>query len=204
MYYNIQQDSTLYIILCLRGGPRVDKVLHSGLTEKVNAGQTQATVHRLRGGPRADEVLRSGLTEKVDVGQTQATELKYGTSVKVYSYYTGHDYDYEHCSESTVLCMSIWKDMKFFPLPDLEKILEEEVAEWVQNEGKVLIESLNAVYVTDTCVIDLESEADTIICTCGHQCIHHTNVHSSLRKCPVCRVYITAFVRADGVVVHQR
>jgi len=140
-------------------------------------------------------------TMDVDVGTTQAAELKYGKQVNVYSSETGHDYAYEHCSEPTVLCLSIWNDMKFLPLPDIQKELDEEVEEWKQNEGKALIESLNAVYKTDTCVIDLESEADTIICTCGHQCIHHSNVQSSLRKCPVCRSFITAFVRADGILV---
>lgn len=147
------------------------------------------------------ESLTAMFAAAVDVGTTQAAELKYGEQVHVHSSETGHDYAYEHCSEPTVLCLSIWNDMKFLPLPDIQKELDEEVEEWKQNEGKALIESLNAVYKTDTCVIDLESEADTIICTCGHQCIHHSNVQSSLRKCPVCRSFITAFVRADGILV---
>lgn len=52
--------------------------------------------------------------------------------------------------------------------------------DWVDNEGKALIESLNAVLKETRCVIDLEQEADTIICTCGHQCINHANITSDL------------------------
>jgi hypothetical protein len=117
------------------------------------------------------------------------------------SSYTGHDYAYEYASEPTVMCLSIWEGMKFLPLTDtIEKELEAEIKEWVDNEGKALIESLNAVFKSETCVIDLESEADTIVCTCGHQCIHHSNI-GNLQKCPLCRGPITAFVRADGLLV---
>lgn len=145
----------------------------------------------------------------VDVGSTQAGTLSYGEHVDIVSNYTGHDYAYEHASEPTVLCMSIWEDMKFLSLAEtIEQELEAEVKEWIENEGKALIESLNAVYKSETCVIDLESEADTIICTCGHQCINHANVsqlleaqHHRNRKCPMCRGPITAFVKADGMLV---
>jgi hypothetical protein len=138
----------------------------------------------------------------VKVGNTQAGELSYGEDIMVSSGYTGHEYAYEHASEPTVLCMSIWEDMKFLPILDtVEKMLEAEMKEWVENEGKVLIESLNAVFKETRCVIDLESEADTIICTCGHQCINHANISNDLRRCPLCRSPITAFVRADGIVV---
>lgn len=145
----------------------------------------------------------AAFTTDVDVGTTQAGELTYGEHVNVFSQSTGHEYAYEHASVPTVLCMSIWDEMKFLPLLDtIEKLLEEEVTEWIENEGKALIESLNAIYKEDKCVIDLESEADTIICTCGHQCINHENVSSSLRRCPICRSPVTAFVRADyGIVV---
>jgi hypothetical protein len=148
----------------------------------------------------AGNSLRS-LAEEIEVGSTQAGELSYGQQVDVMSSYTGHDYAYEYASEPTVVCLSIWEGMKFLPLTDtIEKELEAEIKEWVDNEGKALIESLNAVFKSETCVIDLESEADTIVCTCGHQCIHHSNI-GNLRKCPLCRGPITAFVRADGLLV---
>jgi len=148
------------------------------------------------------ELARSGFAESVDVGTTQAGELAYGERVNVSSSYTGREYAYEHASEPTVLCMSIWEQMKFVPLGDaVEKMLEDEAKEWIENEGKALIESLNAVYKEEKCVIDLESEADTIVCTCGHQCINHANVTNDLKHCPLCRSPVTAFVRADGIVV---
>lgn len=140
-------------------------------------------------------------TSHVDVGSTQAGELRYGEQINVSAGYTGHEYDYDHPSEPTVLCLSIWHEMEFFPLPDINDELSIQVKEWLENEGKNLIEALNAIYTTDTCVIDLESEPDTIICTCGHQCINAKNVSKSLKKCPMCRNYISAFVRADGLVL---
>jgi hypothetical protein len=137
----------------------------------------------------------------VDVGTTQAGALTYGQRVDVHSGYTGHEYAYEHSSEPTVLCMSIWEGMKFLALSNtVEEELEAEVKEWLENEGKALIASLNAIYKVETCVIDLQSEADTIVCTCGHQCLNHANI-GNLRKCPMCRSPITAFVRADGIIM---
>eukprot|EP00581_Thalassiosira_minuscula_P001295 CAMPEP_0183742612 /NCGR_PEP_ID=MMETSP0737-20130205/64788_1 /TAXON_ID=385413 /ORGANISM="Thalassiosira miniscula, Strain CCMP1093" /LENGTH=577 /DNA_ID=CAMNT_0025978201 /DNA_START=112 /DNA_END=1845 /DNA_ORIENTATION=+ len=150
-----------------------------------------------------DNSLESAhFADNVDVGSTQAGELGYGEHVTVQSGCTGHEYAYEYASEPTVLCMSIWEDMKFLPLLDsVEKMLEEEVDELIENEGKALIKSLNAVFKETKCVIDLESEADTIVCTCGHQCINHANVSSNIRRCPLCRCPVTAFVRANGLII---
>ena len=80
-------------------------------------------------------------------------------------------------------------------------MLEAEMKEWIGNEGKMLIESLNVVYKEEMCVIDLESEADTIVCTCGHQCINHANISNDITRCPLCRSPITAFVLACGIVI---
>lgn len=138
----------------------------------------------------------------VEVGKTQAGELAYGKELVVSSGYTGNEYAYEHASEPTVLCMSIWEDMKFLPLLDtVEKMLEAEMKEWIGNEGKMMIESLNVIFKEEKCVIDLESEADTIVCTCGHQCINHANISNDITRCPLCRSPITAFVLADGIVI---
>jgi hypothetical protein len=135
------------------------------------------------------------------IGKTQAGVLTYGRPIFVRSGCTGKDYDYDKCSEPTVLCMSIWEDMSFSPLPDVTSELKKIVEDTMGHGGKRLIESLNAVYKTESCVIDLESVADTIICSCGHQCINSANVHQELRLCPLCRSPITAFVRADGIVL---
>ena len=137
----------------------------------------------------------------VDVGSTQAGELTYGEHVNVCSNRTGHEYAYEYASEPTVLCMSIWENMKLVPLNStVDYMLQAEMKEWVDNEGKALIASLNTIFKEDRCVIDLKSEAYTIICTCGHQCINHANVSSNLTCCPLYRSPITAFVQADGIV----
>jgi len=134
---------------------------------------------------------------RVRVGSTQAGSLTYGSVVHVSTSTCTHKFDANKSSELAVLSMSIWEDMKFLPLPDIEHELETMTDDWIKNEHSALIESLNGVFKSDTCVIDLESKADTIICSCGHQCIHHSNVTEELVLCPMCRAPITAFVRVE-------
>jgi ubiquitin len=172
--YRVRDDATLHLIIRLRGGPR-DESLASA----------SKTLQNVR------------FVESFDIGSTQATEIRRGKRENVVTYFTGHDYAYDCCSEPTVLCLSIWIDMHFLPLSNIEQEIIAEIDEWIQQEGRrKLISSLNAVYKSDVCVIDLESEADTIICTCGHQCINHANTND-LRNCPLCRSSISGFVRAD-------
>jgi len=146
------------------------------------------------------QMQNTELFESFDVGTTQAGKLSYGRQQEVVSGVTGLDYAYEHPSEPTVLCLSLHPSLKFHPLPDITAIIEEEFKEWLENEGKALIAALTAVYKSDTCCIDLDSPADTIICQCGHQCVNHNNVEG-LTKCPMCRGTIAALVRADGLVM---
>ena len=134
---------------------------------------------------------------KVHVGSTQAGSLTYGSVVHVSTSTSTHKFDKDKSSEPAVLSMSIWEDMKFLPLPDIEHELQTMTDDWIKNEHSALIESLNGVFKSDTCVIDLESKPDTIICSCGHQCIHHSNVTAELVVCPMCRSPITAFVRVE-------
>jgi len=145
----------------------------------------------------------------IDIGGTQAAELCYGDDhVAVHSGATGcdYDYDYENPSEPTVLCLSIWPDMKFLPLANnIEKALLDQVQFFVENPNvhhHLMREEILEVYKTDYCVIDLESEADTVICSCGHQCLHHANISASLLECPLCRSPITAFIPADGLMMN--
>ena len=149
----------------------------------------------------AEEVAASGIA-KVNVGQTQAGKLTYGRQIQpVYTRVTGEEYAYEHPSDPAVLCLSLHPDLQVLPLPEIRDILKEELKEWIENEGKILIEGLSKVYKTsDTCVIDLESPADTIVIQCGHQCLNHGNIQG-LAKCPLCRAAVLAFVQADGLLL---
>ena len=133
----------------------------------------------------------------VDVGATQAGKLSHGSVVHEQVASTNRMFDVSKSSEPAVLSMSIWEDMKFLPLPDIKHQLQAVAHDWIKNENKALVESLNGVFKSDTCVIDLESEADTIICSCGHQCIHHSNMSVALVACPMCRAPISAFLRAE-------
>lgn len=137
------------------------------------------------------------LFEAVDVGKTQAGRIGYGKEVQVHSGFTGVEYAYEYPSSPAVICLSIWEGMKFLPLPDLDGEATQHLTEWEQNEGKKFIETLEKIFKSETCVIDLESPADTVICTCGHQCINQKNT-GDLTRCPLCRSSISAFVKVDG------
>jgi hypothetical protein len=76
----------------------------------------------------------------------------------------------------------------------MQQICRDDIKDWLDNESKLLIKSLERVYRSETCVIDLESPADTVIVQCGHQCINHANV-GNLKNCPVCRSPVVSFVR---------
>lgn len=110
-------------------------------------------------------------------------------------------FDTGHASEPAVLSMSIWKDMKFVAmLGGVEVQIAETVLSMVKNEGRALIQSSRTIVRAESCVIDGNSDADTIVCTCGHQCLNHNNV-INLNQCPLCTSPVTAFVRADGLVI---
>jgi len=149
--------------------------------------------------PQAASVAR-GAFSSFDVGSTQAGRLSYGQQEVVRSGFTGLAYAYEHPSEPTVLCLSLFPDLKFLPLPDVTAEIDEEIKEWIENEGKALIEALTRIYKSDVCCIDLESECDTVICQCGHQCINRANTQG-LAKCPLCRGNISAMVLASGLIL---
>lgn len=135
-----------------------------------------------------------------DVGRSQCGTICYGREVTVLSGVTGKDYAYDYPSSPAVLCLSIYPEMKFLPLEDVEQSIIEEIKEWKTNQGRVLIDALTMVYKSDVCVVDLESPADTVIIQCGHQCLNSKNVHT-IRKCPLCRSPAVSFIRADGLIV---
>jgi hypothetical protein len=170
------------------------------LSASANANDILETSSGSVGSEEDVQMQNTELFESFDVGTTQAGKLSYGRQQEVVSGVTGLDYAYEHPSEPTVICLSLHPSLKFYPLPDITAIIEEEFKEWLENEGKALIAALTAVYKSDTCCIDLDSPADTIICQCGHQCVNHNNVEG-LTKCPMCRGTIAALVRADGLVM---
>jgi hypothetical protein len=135
-----------------------------------------------------------------NVGQSQCGTIRYGREVTVRTEITGKDYAYDYPSSPATLCLSIYPEMKFLPLENIEQSIIEEMKEWKTNQGKNLICALTMVYKSDVCVIDLESPADTVIIQCGHQCLNSKNV-KAIQKCPLCRSPAVSFIRADGLVV---
>lgn len=154
-------------------------------------------------GPGASAVnkKRKGPThQEFDTGSAQAGQLAYGSYQQVQSGFTGLEYDYDHPSDPAVLCLSIFEGLKFLPLYDIQAQVEDDMQEWINNQGKTLIDNLTKVFKSDHCVIDLESEADTVVCQCGHQCLNQKNT-AGLNRCPLCRGPISALVHANGILM---
>jgi hypothetical protein len=142
------------------------------------------------------------LPKGFDVGSTQAASLGYGRELEVHSSASSIEYAYEHPSAPTVLCMSLCKDLKLLSVDRsaIQKAAEAHLAACVESDGKATLQSLHKIYLSDACCIDIESEADTTICQCGHQCINSKNV-GDIQLCPMCRGVVDAFIRADGTFV---
>jgi hypothetical protein len=155
---------------------------------------------------RRSKPLDSSLAVKVS--STQAAELKHGYKVQSLGdeetpqVSSGRtiEFDCEHHSEPAVLSMSIWKGMKFQVVSNVELQIAESVLTLVKNEGKALIRSSNEIVKAECCIIDGKSKVDTIVCTCGHQCLNHKNV-ADVYRCPICSSPVTAFVQSDGLII---
>jgi hypothetical protein len=155
---------------------------------------------------RRSKPLDSSLAVKVS--STQAGELKHGYKVQsladeeTHQVSSGHtiEFDCEHHSEPAVLSMSIWKGMKFQVVSNVELQIAESVLTLVKNEGKALIRSSNEIVKAECCIMDGKSKVDTIVCTCGHQCLNHKNV-ADVYRCPICSSPVTAFVQIDGLII---
>ena len=153
--------------------------------------------------PSINQPKSKKLFDTVDVSQTQACELKQGAVIDVTIGCTNVTYAWDNHSDETVLCLSIWRDMMFYPLPD-RSIVESDIAatlvDYQEYEAKKLRDSLKKVYKSDTCVVDLTSPADVILLRCGHQCVNRANVGKMIERsnrCPMCREHITATILVD-------
>jgi hypothetical protein len=154
----------------------------------------------------AASVASAAFHAPVNINQTQAGKLAYGAAVYESSHATEVEYAYEYPSEPVVLSLSVWPQMQFLPLPDFKSILEECIKDKIVNEGKDILASLNQIFQTEgqTCVIDLESTADTVLCMCGHKCLAQKNVDEYLKvkkSCPLCRQPIAATILESGLIV---
>jgi len=141
---------------------------------------------------RQVEAIRSGTGTSSQRQLSSLNEHEYNDNVPISSGYSGHEYFYENLSEPTVLCLAIQPDLTLPRLPNIEKELAAQI-DSLMNDPDVVLSHIK-VHKTETCVIDLESEADTVIFPCGHQCINHANASTSLQNCPMCRTAITGFL----------
>lgn len=146
---------------------------------------------------KSSSVLNQSKSVAQNVGQTQAGKLEYGDElITVQTSFTGKEYEYDITSPPTILCLSIWDKMQLLPVPIPSKEEAQSlIEEYLLLRTKNLMKDVK-IYYYEHCCIDLTSEADTVIATCGHQCINSANV-GNLNRCPICRSHVSAFIKAD-------
>lgn len=137
------------------------------------------------------------------VQKSQAGQLDHGkTKITETSVLSTREFKPELASSPSVLSLSILPfDFKIqrHDANQSEKELNELFDEFLKSSGKNMIDKLNQIYFSETCVIDLTQKPDTVVIQCGHACFHHSNVNkSAMKTCPLCRKPILALVRMDN------
>jgi hypothetical protein len=119
-------------------------------------------------------------------------EITYGKgAINVYSQTTGLVYDYETMSRPCVLGLSINEKLEFIDNVDysyLKKQAEEYLEMVVLSKYEDFLKT--DFYVSDECVICMESSNNCVLYTCGHMCGHYDCL--MVEKCPLCRTRIIA------------
>jgi hypothetical protein len=134
--------------------------------------------------------------KSLDIGKTSAVDLAYGDKeIEVKTASVNFEIDLEVENPFT-LGISLWEKMELLPLGDVGEQLAAEIKYLKENHGKELLKAVRQIFKSETCCIDLESPADTVIIQCGHQCVNHANL-KGLDKCPMCRGRVVAFVAAN-------
>lgn len=135
-----------------------------------------------------DKLISESFAAKVDSGRT----------INVYSAESGIEYNYETCSQSCVVGLSISSNLIFREEAPLEVLVleaKELLKDVLVNSSKTLLEALTRIYKADACVICLETQEekplDCVMYQCGHQCSHF-ECGKTLSKCPMCRNHINA------------
>ena len=131
-----------------------------------------------------------------------ATQVKAGREVKVWSKRVEMTLAYECTTDPIVLLLSISSQLTFLEKEVSNDALVEEAKEIL---AKKLADSLAEIskdlktYKEDNCCLCMDSDPDTVLYTCGHQCIHMECLAEDLNKCPLCRTRISAKLDARQI-----
>lgn len=148
-----------------------------------------------------NNTLESSIIDDSFVGRVET-----GRKITVNSVESDIIYDYDKVSTPCIIGLSISDKIVFMDneenneeLSSLASLAKDMVNIFIKDEGKQLLESLQAIYKTDSCSICLEGvkenkPLDIVFYQCGHQCCHY-ECGKSLNKCPLCRKEISAQLR---------
>jgi len=154
-----------------------------------------ASQSRMKRGSRGTQIR--------DISSTQATDLGYGEEIQVNSVRSRRKFDFDKASAPTVLCMSIWKEMSFFPVDISDSLGSRRgvraPSHYYDHQRRLRLDSVGNLeedddweYELETCLIDFASPIDTILVPCGHRCFNSANLDPTITKCPLCRTPISA------------
>jgi len=135
------------------------------------------------------------------VMESHAAAVAAGRRVEVHSVETGRMYAFDRPSAPCILGLSVAPALCLLPehLSLLPELIEEAKASIVAlMQGKVAdLLAGTKVFKEDECVLCLDEQPDTVLLTCGHQCLHGACA-AGLTRCPVCRNSISAAIRAPA------
>lgn len=150
------------------------------------------------------ELFGNTNSTSVDVGSTQSAKIKYGNDVSVNGISVCDSFDYSKTSNVIKFRMSIWSEMKLIPLDKNAFItsLKEEIEKQLKLDKTIWLDKTPQIFESDTCLIDLDSKPDVVICTCGHKCFNSKNITPDIaekfkNKCPLCRQPLLALINLD-------
>lgn len=141
-----------------------------------------------------------GAVTDVTVANSLAATVSGGRRINVQSGCTGKTYAFDTPSVKCCFGLSIVENLAFVDAAtdeELDAIAETMIAENISRVSDFYKEQLGKVFESESCVICLDDDnpPNTIFYACGHKC-SHLDCSTTIRTCPMCRLSITAKIKA--------
>ena len=153
-----------------------------------------ASVHSIRSAAVANASVAS-----MSVQTLLAANIVGGDYHPEEGYETNYVYDFSVSSNimPCVLGVSIQKGLQMNATEPTRYQLVQLAQELIKMSQSDMRKQLVRVYEADECVVCQEDAPDTIICSCGHKCIHMQCLgDNALHSCPLCRGSVAALLSA--------
>lgn len=131
---------------------------------------------------------------------SKAATMEGGRDVQVRSNVSTITFAYHLPAENVVLGLSVQEKIEFYPELEqdvIKEVAQNEVKEYLDKEKESMLNRIDIVYESTTCMICMESDPDQVLYSCGHQCMHAKCEDFKIQKCPLCRKYVTARIVFD-------